>query len=68
MDHAQHTTDNLIQISALVEMLQRSRASIYRDIKRGAFPKPLKLGSSSRWRRSEIEAYIDELAEDRGED
>jgi predicted DNA-binding transcriptional regulator AlpA len=65
MHDGKHMPDNLITVSALVEMLQRSRASIYRDIKRGTFPKPLKLGSSSRWRRSEIAAYIEGLAENR---
>lgn len=65
MHDRKHTPDNLITVSALVEMLQRSRASIYRDIKRGTFPKPLKLGNSSRWRRSEIAAYIERLAENR---
>ena len=51
-----HTTpparDSLVGIATLVEILQRSRASIYRDIKNKTFPKPLKLGSSSRWRLS----------------
>lgn len=35
------TPESLVGISTLVEMLQRSRASIYRDIKNKTFPKPL---------------------------
>lgn len=65
-----HTTslvpETLVGIATLVEMLQRSRASIYRDIERGAFPKALKLGRSSRWRVSEVCAYIQTLSEQRG--
>lgn len=65
MPYSQTTSSELLSVSTLVEMLHRSRASIYRDIQRGEFPRPLKLGSSSRWRRSEIEAYIERLAGDR---
>lgn len=64
-----HTTsrspEKLVGIATLVEILQRSRASIYRDIKNKTFPKPLKLGSSSRWRMSEVAAVIDRLSDDR---
>jgi predicted DNA-binding transcriptional regulator AlpA len=59
--------DRLVGIATLVEILQRSRASIYRDIKNDAFPKPLKLGSSSRWRLSEVNAVIERLSDDRAD-
>jgi predicted DNA-binding transcriptional regulator AlpA len=65
MHDAQQALDPLLPLSALVETLQRSRASIYRDVKRGAFPKPLKLGGSSRWRRSDVEAFIENLVSER---
>ena len=68
MHAAQPTPDKLIPVSTLVEMLQRSRASIYRDIASGEFPKPLKLGSSSRWLVSEIAAYIEACSKGRFED
>ena len=57
--HPAKPADTLVRISTLVEMLQRSRASIYRDIQRGEFPKPLKQGRSSRWMLSEIIAHIE---------
>lgn len=67
-----HTTstapDTLVGIATLVEILQRSRASIYRDIKNKTFPKPLKLGNSSRWRLSEVMAFIECLSENRSKD
>ncbi|MAQ46808.1 hypothetical protein ATO2_10305 [Roseovarius sp. 22II1-1F6A] len=59
------TPEALIGISTLVQMLQRSRASIYRDIQNKAFPKPLKLGNSSRWKLSEVQAVIERLSLDR---
>ncbi len=31
---------------------------LYQLIKQGAFPKPLKIGVSSRWRESEVQAWI----------
>jgi predicted DNA-binding transcriptional regulator AlpA len=58
-------SDALITMSTLVAMLQRSRASLYRDIERGTFPKQVKLGKSSRWIRSEVEDHIAKLASKR---
>ncbi|MDB2579293.1 AlpA family phage regulatory protein [Tateyamaria sp.] len=51
--------DQLIDIKTICQTLCRSRASIYRDIQRGDFPKPIKLGSSSRWRMSDLNKIID---------
>lgn len=50
--------DSLVDISTVCAVLRRSPASIYRDIKKGEFPKPLKLGGSSRWRQSDLEKRI----------
>jgi prophage regulatory protein len=36
-------------------------STIYAEIKAGNFPKPVKLGRSSRWLESEIDAYIEGL-------
>jgi predicted DNA-binding transcriptional regulator AlpA len=33
---------------------------IYNQIKNNEFPKPIKIGSSSRWRESEIQSWIGE--------
>jgi predicted DNA-binding transcriptional regulator AlpA len=60
MPDTQPITDRLVRISTLVELLDRSRASLYRDIQRGDFPKPSKLGGSSRWRMSEKTTKIEE--------
>ncbi|MEO0938094.1 MAG: AlpA family phage regulatory protein [Pseudomonadota bacterium] len=52
----QHTEahDVLLPIGAVCKILARSRASIYRDIAAGHFPKPTRLSGSSRWRRSDV--------------
>jgi predicted DNA-binding transcriptional regulator AlpA len=65
MHKAPNAPEKLIGITSIVNMLQRSRASIYRDIARGAFPKALKLGHSSRWRQSEVDAYVESLSAQR---
>lgn len=47
-------SDTLVDIKTVSAALCRSRASIYRDIERGDFPAPIKLGHSSRWRMSDL--------------
>ncbi|MGP6089507.1 helix-turn-helix transcriptional regulator [Antarctobacter jejuensis] len=51
--------DSLVDIKTVCVTLCRSRASIYRDIQRGNFPEPIKLGGSSRWRMSDLNKIID---------
>ncbi|MFO1143165.1 MAG: AlpA family phage regulatory protein [Amaricoccus sp.] len=36
-----------------------SRASFWRRVNDGTFPKPLKIGGSTRWRRDELLAVIE---------
>ena len=57
-DTAPADLDVLVDLKTVCHALSRSRASIYRDIKCGTFPKPSKIGSSSRWRLSELRAVI----------
>jgi predicted DNA-binding transcriptional regulator AlpA len=54
----QNLSDRLVDIKTVCFTLSRSRASIYRDINRGDFPKPIKLGGSSRWRVSDLNKAI----------
>jgi len=49
----------LIDIHALAALLDRSAASLERDIPAGRLPAPVWLGGSRRWRRAEIEAWVD---------
>lgn len=43
-------------------------ATIYAEIKAGRFPKPVKLGRSSRWPESEIAAWIEARKRERHSD
>ena len=43
-----------------------SHATLYRLVKAGRFPKPLKIGpQASRWRSDEIAAHLDRLSAER---
>ena len=59
MNHDNTPHDVLLSIKAVCEIVARSRASIYRDIKRKTFPAAQKQGGSSRWRRSEIMKVVE---------
>ena len=48
----------LLDVSALGRMLSCSRATVYRLCDAGKMPRPVKLGSLTRWRRSDIEEWI----------
>ncbi|MEJ5080844.1 helix-turn-helix transcriptional regulator [Ochrobactrum sp. MYb379] len=56
---SQLETDPLIDESAVRRLLGGlSRPGLYARIRRGAIPKPMKLGQLSRWRRSWIENVV----------
>jgi predicted DNA-binding transcriptional regulator AlpA len=40
-------------------------ATLYRHINKGTFPRPIKVGCSSRWLRSEVEAVLQAMVEGR---
>jgi len=57
------------KISKVKEMVPLSTASIYRLIKKGEFPKQIKLGErSSGWILEEVEQWLDEKINKRKED
>jgi predicted DNA-binding transcriptional regulator AlpA len=57
---------DLLDRRAVCRLLGGSRpinpSTLYRNIRRGLLPRPLKLGGSSRWVRSEFEAALAALA------
>ena len=62
-----HSHQNYLSLRSLIEYLDgRSRASIYRDISEGRLPAPIKIGGSSRWLKSEVDAKLAEAADQRG--
>ncbi|EFI5773842.1 AlpA family phage regulatory protein [Escherichia coli] len=44
----------------ITSLLQMTDKWIYKLIKDGVFPKPIKLGRSSRWLKSEVENWLQE--------
>jgi predicted DNA-binding transcriptional regulator AlpA len=51
--------DPLLKAGEAAKMLSISVPSFWRRVADGSVPKPIKLGSSSRWVRSEILAVIE---------
>lgn len=54
------SVEKLIDIKAVEEMLKFKRGWIYRKIKEGAFPEPVKIGRATRWKLSTIQNWINE--------
>jgi len=53
--------DRLLNLSELAEFLGVARSTIYRWIDCGKLPQPFDLGDSAvRWRKSEIEKWLEE--------
>ena len=54
------TTDRLLRLSEVLARCGLSRSSLYRMMRDGSFPEPLKVGVRAvRWRESEIEAWLE---------
>ena len=55
----------LWSLTTIRQKIGLSRSSIYQKIQSREFPEPLKLGRSSRWLASEIQAWVTEKAANR---
>lgn len=51
----------LLKIADVMARTKRSKAAIYRDVRRGTFPAPRKVGASSFWVESEVAKWIAEV-------
>ena len=56
----------LMTLDEVCDLTRRSSSTIYTSMEKGIFPEPIKLGSSSRWLKSEVLAYIAEQVAKRG--
>jgi predicted DNA-binding transcriptional regulator AlpA len=52
----------LLSCHEIVDEFGFSRATIYRRVAAGVFPRPVKIGGSTRWLRREIDAWLEGLA------
>lgn len=50
--------DQLVDMRFITKLTGLTDKWFYKLIKDGQFPKPIKLGRSSRWLRSEVEAWL----------
>ena len=52
-----------MSLNEVSETLDRSRSSIYRDVRAHRIPRPVRIGGSPKWLSSEIRALMDQLIE-----
>jgi len=52
------TTERLLSLPEVESRAGFKSSFIYQLIKEGKFPKPVKIGTASRWRESEIQQWI----------
>jgi prophage regulatory protein len=57
----QQVKSELIKIKDVMNMTTFSRNTVYKLIGRGEFPRQLKVGAGSYWRRKEVEQWLDDL-------
>jgi prophage regulatory protein len=53
----------LLSIKEVAEMVGCSPATIYRRLSEGEFPRPVKVGNKTLWKRQSILDWVDELPE-----
>jgi predicted DNA-binding transcriptional regulator AlpA len=54
--------DRLVTDPAVLDQLRTSKSNFYALIRAGEFPPPIKCGRASRWRQSEVDAFIARVA------
>ena len=59
--------DQLVDMRLITKLTGLTDKWFYKLIKDGLFPKPIKLGRSSRWKQSEVELWLQQrIADSRG--
>ena len=60
-------TPCLVNVRDVGRMLGISGRTVWKLLKNGQFPEPVRIGRSTRWRVSDVEEHIRKLAEERPE-
>lgn len=60
--NAGETTALLISDHTAAALLGISRATLWRRVKDGTLPQPVKIGAATRWKRDELIAAVERLA------
>lgn len=50
--------DKMVDMSFITDFTGLTDKWFYKQISEGLFPKPIKLGRSSRWMQSEVESWV----------
>ncbi|MEO9875324.1 MAG: helix-turn-helix domain-containing protein [Anderseniella sp.] len=58
-------TNRLMTASEVAAELKLGNSTIWRKVKQGHLPPPIKIGGSTRWLRQEIEIHIAKLTDQR---
>lgn len=59
--------DKMVDMAFITEYTGCSDKWFYKLIQDGSFPKPIKLGRSSRWLKSEVESWVEKrITQSRG--
>lgn len=48
-----------LDIKQVAQLLGLSKRTVYRLLDAGQIPKPMKLGNATRWRRKDIELFVE---------
>lgn len=66
-EHISLLDDQLVDMRFITKLTGLTDKWFYKLIKDGQFPKPIKLGRSSRWKQSEVELWLQQrITESRG--
>ncbi|WP_336983072.1 MULTISPECIES: helix-turn-helix transcriptional regulator [unclassified Cedecea] len=57
-------SDQLVDMAFITAYTEMTDKWFYKLISQGKFPKPIKLGRSSRWLKSEVEAWMHQIIAD----
>lgn len=57
---------SLLTINEVLEILRVCRRTLEREINRGRFPRPIKVGKCLRWPPADLQAYFDHQNRERG--
>jgi len=53
--------DRLLKIRQVRELVPVSNSTIWQRVKAGTFPAPIKIGSGTFWKASDVQSYIQAL-------
>ncbi len=53
--------ERLLTLREVVDLVSFKRSTIYKFIREGTFPRPLKIGRSSRWKLSDIKKWMEQF-------